>query len=54
MSKAIRPAVEVCDVSIRYKRGDVKQIGLKEYLMRKLTGKLHITSFWAEIGRAHV
>ena len=37
MSKAVRPAVEVCDVSIRYKRGDVKQIGLKEYLMRKLT-----------------
>ena len=47
MSKAVRPAVEVCDVSIRYKRGDVKQIGLKEYLMRKLTGKLRVTNFWA-------
>ena len=47
MSKAVRPAVEVCDVSIRYKRGDVKQIGLKEYLMRKLTGRLRVTDFWA-------
>ena len=48
MSKAVRPAVEVCDVSIRYKRGDVKQIGLKEYIMRKLTGKLRVTDFWAD------
>ena len=48
MSKPVRPAVEVSDVSIRYKRGDVKQIGLKEYLIRKLTGKLRIDDFWAD------
>ena len=48
MSKPVRPAVEVSDVSIRYKRGDVKQIGLKEYLIRKLTGKLRVDDFWAD------
>lgn len=48
MSKPARPAVEVSDVSIRYKRGDVKQIGLKEYLVRKLTGKLRVDDFWAD------
>lgn len=48
MSKAARPVVEVQDVSIRYKRGDVKQIGLKEYIMRKMTGRLRVTDFWAD------
>lgn len=48
MSKLVRPAVEVSDVSIRYKRGDIKQIGLKEYLIRTLTGKLRIDDFWAD------
>ncbi|MBQ3289831.1 MAG: ABC transporter ATP-binding protein [Kiritimatiellae bacterium] len=48
MSKPVRPAVEVSDVSIRYKRGDIKQIGLKEYLIRKLTGKLRVDDFWAD------
>ena len=48
MSRADRPAVELCDVSIRYKRGDVKQIGLKEYLVRRLTGRLRVTDFWAD------
>ncbi|MBR3220726.1 MAG: ABC transporter ATP-binding protein [Kiritimatiellae bacterium] len=48
MSKPVRPAVEVYDVSIRYKRGDLKQIGLKEYIIRKLTGKLRVDDFWAD------
>lgn len=48
MSKSARPTVEVSDVSIRYKRGDVKQIGLKEYIFRKLTGRLRVENFWAD------
>ncbi len=35
-------------VSIRYITGDFKDIGLKEYVMRHLTGKYHITEFWAD------
>ena len=35
-------------VSIRYKTGDICQIGLKEYLIRKLTRKFHVTEFWAD------
>lgn len=35
-------------VSIRYITGDFKDIGLKEYVMRRLTGKYHVTEFWAD------
>ncbi|MCI2048682.1 MAG: ABC transporter ATP-binding protein [Lachnospiraceae bacterium] len=42
-------AVISCDhVSIRYLTGDFKAIGLKEYVIRKLTGKYHIKEFWAD------
>lgn len=38
-----------CDhVSIRYITGDFKDIGLKEYVMRKLTGNYQVTEFWAD------
>ena len=36
------------DVSIRYITGDFKDIGLKEFLMRKLTGNYNVTEFWAD------
>ena len=35
-------------VSIRYITGDFKDIGLKEYVLRHLTKKYHITEFWAD------
>ena len=35
-------------VSIRYITGDFKDIGLKEYVMRKLTGNYQVTEFWAD------
>lgn len=35
-------------VSIRYITGDFKDIGLKEYIMRRLQGKYHVTEFWAD------
>lgn len=40
--------LEVHDVSIRYKMGDFKKIGLKEYVIRKLTGRYHVEEFWAD------
>lgn len=40
--------VEVDNVSIRYLTGDFKDIGLKEYVMRKLTNNYHINEFWAD------
>lgn len=40
--------LEVHNVSIRYMTGDFKEIGLKEYIMRKLTGNYHVIEFWAD------
>lgn len=40
--------LEVHDVSIRYMTGDFKDIGLKEYVMRKFTGNYHVVEFWAD------
>lgn len=40
--------LKVQDVSIRYLTGDFKDIGLKEYVMRKLSRNYHITEFWAD------
>ncbi|MDO4921674.1 MAG: ABC transporter ATP-binding protein [Phascolarctobacterium sp.] len=35
-------------VSIRYLTGDFKNIGLKEYVVRRLKGNYRITEFWAD------
>jgi len=40
--------LEVHDVSIRYITGDFKDIGLKEYVMRRIKGDYHIREFWAD------
>ena len=40
--------LEVNNVSIRYLTGDFKDIGLKEYVLRKLTGRYKVTEFWAD------
>lgn len=40
--------LEVSGVSIRYMTGDFKDIGLKEYIMRRLKGNYHINEFWAD------
>ena len=39
--------VTVTDESLRYITGDIKNIGLKEYLMKKIRGKHHVEEFWA-------
>lgn len=40
--------LEVSHVSIRYMTGDFKDIGLKEYVMRRLKGNYRVTEFWAD------
>lgn len=40
--------LEVKNVSIRYMTGDFKEIGLKEYVMRRLKGDYHVQEFWAD------
>lgn len=40
--------IDCNDVSIRYITGDFKSIGLKEYVMRKLTHNFEIKEFWAD------
>lgn len=40
--------LEVHNVSIRYMTGDFKDIGLKEYVMRKMTKNYRVTEFWAD------
>ena len=42
--------LEVNNVSIRYMTGDFKDIGLKEYIMRRLKGDYHVREFWADKG----
>lgn len=40
--------LKVENVSIRYMTGDFKDIGLKEYVMRRLKKNYHVTEFWAD------
>lgn len=40
--------IKADNVSIRYIKGDFKSIGLKEYVMRHLTGKYQVKEFWAD------
>lgn len=40
--------LEVNNVSIRYITGDFKDIGLKEFVVRKLKRDYHVTEFWAD------
>ncbi len=44
MSKTI---IEVKNASVKYVTGDLRNIGLKEYLMKKLTRKYEVRSFMA-------
>lgn len=40
--------IDVKNVSIRYMRGNFKNIGLKEYIVRRLKGTYVIEEFWAD------
>ena len=43
-------AIQAENVSIRYMTGDFKDIGLKEYVVRHLSGNYHVREFWADRG----
>jgi len=43
-----RPMLSCQNVSIRYRVGDFKNIGLKEWVMRRLTGRYKVVDFWAD------
>lgn len=43
----MKPVIEVKNVSVQYITGDLRNIGLKEFVMKKLTGKYHVESFMA-------
>jgi len=47
MSDAL-PILVCQGVSIRYMVGDFKNIGLKEWVMRRLTGRYKVREFWAD------
>ncbi len=40
--------IECKNTGIRYMTGDFKDIGLKEYVLRRIRGKYHVTEFWAD------
>ena len=40
--------LELKDVSICYMTGDFKDIGLKEYVMRRIKGNYRVKEFWAD------
>ena len=42
------PILALDSVSIRYMVGDFKEIGLKEFVLRRLTGRYHVREFWAD------
>lgn len=42
------PIIRAEGVSIRYITGDFKDIGLKEYVLRKLTRNYQVKEFWAD------
>ena len=42
------PVIQAENISIRYVTGDLKNIGLKEYIMKKIKGTYSIVEFWAD------
>ena len=46
--------IEVKNVSVKYITGDLRNIGLKEYIMKKLAGKYQVQSFMAVNGVSFV
>ena len=40
--------LDVKDVSIRFKTGDFKNIGLKDYVIKRIKGDYHVHEFWAD------
>lgn len=43
-----QPILSLNNVSIRYMSGDFKEIGIKEFILRKITRNYKVTEFWAD------
>ncbi len=43
-----QPILSLNNVSIRYISGDFKEIGIKEFLLRKITRNYKVNEFWAD------
>ena len=43
-----KPILSCDNVSIRYITGDFKEIGIKEFVLRKITGNYKVKEFWAD------
>ena len=43
-----KPILSLSGVSIRYVSGDFKEIGLKEYFLRRITRNYQVKEFWAD------
>lgn len=50
MSERTIPRVVVRNAGIRYKVGDVKAVGLKDFLLKRLRGRNDVRDFWADRG----
>lgn len=48
MFQSEEPILSLDHVSIRYMKGDFKEIGIKEFVVRKLTRNYHVKEFWAD------
>ena len=48
MNSASAPIIICKNLSIRYITGDFKEIGLKEYIVRRLTKNYKVKEFWAD------
>ena len=48
MDSTNNPIIKCSNVSIRYMTGDFKDLGIKEFVMRKLTGNYKVNEFWAD------
>ena len=47
-NKNNKTILRINNVSIRYMTGDFKEIGIKEFIIRKLTGNYKVTEFFAD------
>ena len=47
-NKNASPILSCYDVSIRYITGDFKEIGIKEWVLRKIKRNYKVTEFWAD------
>lgn len=43
-----QPMLMLDNVSIRYMTGDFKEIGIKEYILRRITRRYEVKEFWAD------